>query len=47
MKPSVSSCLLVLLLASVTQLHAGERLQVAVSIIPQKILVERIGTRHV
>jgi len=49
MKPSVPSCLLllVLLLVSVSQLHADERLQVAVSIIPQKILVERIGARHV
>ncbi len=47
MKLPAPSYLLLLLLVSVTQLHADERLQVAVSIIPQKILVERIGGRHV
>ena len=38
---------LVLIILVGSQLHAGERLQVAVSIIPQKNLVERIGGGHV
>ena len=42
----VLRCLVLLVLFG-SQLHAGELLQVAVSIIPQKILVEHIGGRHV
>lgn len=38
---------LVLLILISPRLHAGELLQVAVSIIPQKVLVERIGGEHV
>jgi len=46
MKLPVLRCLVFLVLFG-SQLHAGESLQVAVSIIPQKILVERIGQQHV